>query len=96
MPLYSIPRRSFTPAVNESIEINWKRGLFRVWLLCAGAWIMSWVIRVIMNGLQNGFRASDILVIPILLFGPPIALLIFGVAAGWAFRGFKANNSTRG
>jgi hypothetical protein len=25
----------------------------------------------------------------VLLIGPPIALLLFGLVAGWAFRGFK-------
>jgi len=35
-------------------------------------------------------------VIPVLLFGPPIALLIFGLAAGWAVRGFKAVNDPPG
>jgi hypothetical protein len=24
-----------------------------------------------------------------LLIGPPVALLLFGLMAGWAFRGFK-------
>jgi hypothetical protein len=43
-----------------------------------------------MYGLHGGFKTTgDLLVIPVLLFGPPIALLIFGFAAGWAFRGFK-------
>ena len=45
---------------------------------------------MIMYGLHGGFKTTgDFLVIPVLLFGPPIALLLFGLAAGWAFRGFK-------
>lgn len=56
--------------------------------------MMGWIIYLIMYGLQGGFKSvSDLLAIPVLLIGPPIALLLFGVAAGWAFRGFKAESS---
>ena len=51
--------------------------------------IISWVIDLIMYSLEGGFKASDLFVVPILLFGPPLALLVFGVGAGWAFRGFN-------
>jgi hypothetical protein len=53
---------------------------------------MSWVIHLIMYTLESGFKSSDFFVIPILLFGPPVALLIFGVGVGWAFRGFKVDD----
>ena len=33
--------------------------------------------------------SGDFLAIPVLLIGPPIALLLFGLIASWAFRGFK-------
>jgi len=89
MPLYSIPRRPFVQQATEPTPVNWRRGLFRVWLLAAVAWVMSWLIYLIVDMIRTGFRASDMLVVPILLFGPPLALLIFGTAAGWAFRGFK-------
>jgi hypothetical protein len=90
MPPYTIPRRSFTPHSSEPVPINWRRGLLRIWLLISAAWIMSWIIYLIMFGLQGGFKAPrDLLVIPVLLIGPPIALLIFGLATRWAFQGFK-------
>ena len=90
MPLYSVPRRPFRVQTNEpSPAINWRRGLMRIWLLISAAWIMGWVIYLIMNTAESGFRGSDLLVIPVLLFGPPVALLLFGAAAGWAFKGFK-------
>jgi hypothetical protein len=88
MPPYSIPRRTMNPPMSEPVPINWRRGLFRVWLLISAAWIMAWVIYLIMYGLEAGFKASDVLVIPVLLLGPPVALLIFGIGVGWAFRGF--------
>jgi hypothetical protein len=92
MPLYSVPRRSFNPPASEPMPINWRRGLFRVWILISGAWVMSWVIYLIMYALEDGFKTTDFLVVPVLLFGPPIALLIFGLAAGWAFRGFNIDD----
>jgi hypothetical protein len=46
-----------------------------------------------MYGLRGGFKTTgDWIVIPILLFGPPLALLLFGFAARWAFRGFKMDD----
>ena len=90
MPAYGVPRRSFSP--QNSAPINWRRGLLRLWLLVSAAWIMSWVILLTMSTLQGGFKSSDFLVVPVLLFGPPVALLMFGVAAKWTFCGFGGRN----
>ena len=90
--LHGIPRRAFTPQVAELAPINWRRGLFRVWLLISAGWVMSWAIYLIMGAVRIGYTSTDFLVLPVLLFGPPVALLIFGVAAGWAFRGFRIYN----
>jgi hypothetical protein len=90
MPLYSVPRRPFRSQTSEpATPVNWRRGMFRIWVLISAAWVMSWAIYLIMNGLETGMQQSDALVIPVLLFGPPVALLLFGMATGWAFRGFK-------
>jgi hypothetical protein len=95
MPPYSVPRR-FAAKNDESVPINWRRGMLRIWLLLSAAWIMGWIIEFAVYGLQGGFRlASDYLTIPVLLFGPPIALLLFGMAAGWAFRGFRTDEAPR-
>jgi hypothetical protein len=89
MPLYSIPRRSFGAQGGEPRPINWRRGMFRIWLLFSAAWMMGWIIYLIMSGLQDGFKTpGDLIAVPVVLFGPPIALFAFGIAAGWAFRGF--------
>ena len=94
MPPYSIPRRPFGPKTEEPIPVNWRRGLLRVWILLSAAWIMGWLIHLIMFGLQGGFKdPGEVLSIPVLLLGPPIALLLFGFAAGWAFRGFKVDET---
>jgi hypothetical protein len=93
MPLHAVQRRPLGPPDEEPIPINWRRGMFRVWLLVSAAWIMAWVIYLLLLGLQGEFKATgDLLGIPVVLFGPPIALLLFGFGAGWAFRGFKADD----
>ena len=92
-----IPRRSLSAKDEAILAVNWRRVLFRVWLLFCAAWLMGWIIYLIMHGLQGGFKTTgDFLVIPVLLFGPPIALLLFGFAAGWAARGFKTENDPPG
>jgi hypothetical protein len=95
MSLYRGPRRAFADRRNEPLQINWRRGLFRVWLLLSAAWMMAWAIYLVMSAIRDGMQtAGDLLVIPVMLFGPPLALLAFGVAAGWAFRGFKTGDGT--
>ncbi len=93
MPLNSVPRRPFGASVTEPAPLNWRRGLFRVWILASTAWIMSWAIYLVVDALNEGFKDRNLLVVPVLLFGPPIALLIFGIATGWAFRGFRMDDA---
>jgi hypothetical protein len=89
MALHSFQRRAFRPPP-EPMLINWRRGLFRVWLLVSAGWVMGWTIYLIMYGLQGGYSGNkDFVAIPILLLAPPLALLFFGWATGWAFRGFQ-------
>ena len=90
MPRFGIPRRDSDEQTNRAMQVNWRRGLLRVWLLLSAAWIMGWVVYLIINGIQAGFQSPrDFLAISVLLIGPPIALLLFGLVAGWAVRGFK-------
>jgi hypothetical protein len=64
-----------------------------MWILLSTAWIMGWTIQLIMSVLQNGVQtAGDVLVMPVLLLGPPLALLLFGIGAGWTLRGFKVDD----
>jgi hypothetical protein len=91
MQLHSFPRRSFNPQPVEQVPVNWRRGMFRVWILVSAAWIMSWAIYLIMSALEGKIGTGELLEMPVLLFGPPVALLIFGTATGWAFRGFKVD-----
>ena len=92
MPHFGMPRRIVETPVSSKTQVNWRRGFFRVWLLLSGAWIMSWVLWLMIYGIGRGFRdIHELLTVPVLLFGPPVALLLFGLLAGWAFRGFKPN-----
>jgi len=89
MPFYGIPRRSFSPHAKELTPFNWRRGLVRMWLLISDGWVMSWTIYLVMYVLQGRFSGSDFLAVPVILFGPPVALLLFGIVTRWAFRGFQ-------
>jgi hypothetical protein len=86
MVQYGIPRRSFAPQIAEVAPFNWRRGLYRIWLLLTVGWVMSWAIYLTMGALEGKF--TNVFAIPIVLFGPPVAFLIFAIAAGWAIRGF--------
>ena len=52
---------------------------------------LSWIIYLAMEFIQRDLGAADLYIWPILLFGPPLALLIFGRGALWARHGFKAS-----
>ena len=74
---------------NATSPLNWRRGLWRMWVLASSAWVLGWSVYLTIWALRSGFSHSgDLLAIPVLLFGPPIALLIFGLATNWAFKGF--------
>jgi len=91
MQRFGLPRRDASERGSKAAQLNWRRGLLRVWLLVSAAWIMGWIVYLIIYGIQSGFRggSGDLLAILVLLLGPPVALLLFGLLAGWAFRGFK-------
>jgi hypothetical protein len=93
MATFGIPRRPTIVKAEEPARINWRRGLFRIWALVSIAWMMGWTIYLMLHGLRGGLKDSgEVLGIPILLLGPPTALWLAGVAAGWAFRGFSAES----
>ena len=84
------PRRPFMENRDELAPINWRRGFFRIWLVLSAAWIMGWIIYLILYWVREGFKSpADFINVPVVFFGPPIAVLLLGLAAAWAFRGFK-------
>lgn len=88
MPNFGLPRRDSVD-LSETRSVNWKRGLFRIWILLSAGWIMGWTIHLMLEGAQGSLNTrGDLLEVPILLFAPPIALWLFGLAAAWAIRGF--------
>jgi hypothetical protein len=83
-------RRPLGANDNTAMPINWRRGLFRIWLLLSMAWVLGWSVYLMLYALQGGFdRNPGLFDLPVLLIGPPLALLAFGAAAIWALRGFK-------
>lgn len=83
-------RRPLGANDNTAMPINWRRGLFRIWLLLSMAWVLGWSVYLMLYAIQGGFdRNPGLFDLPVLLIGPPLALLAVGAAAIWAFRGFK-------
>jgi hypothetical protein len=87
-------RRVFGEPREDAAPLNWRRGFFRLWILFSASWIMGWIIYLMAFAIREGMRSpGDLLAIPVLLFGPPVALFIFGLAAAWAFRGFSIEST---
>lgn len=79
---------------NVSAPLNWRRGLWRMWVLASSAWLLGWGVYLTIWALRSGFETRDLLAMPVLLFGPPLALLVFGLATSWAFKGFLPDKPT--
>ena len=81
MPLYSPPKYRGECRL-QSGELNWRRGSYRLWLLASTAWILCWGMSLSIYALRFG-QVGNLLTIPVLLLGPPAAMLIFGRASLW-------------
>ncbi|MGO9173722.1 MAG: hypothetical protein ACLP7P_17410 [Rhodomicrobium sp.] len=86
----AMPNRPFNR--EKETPINWRRGIFRLWILASAAWIMGWVIYFVIEWISGTSTSRELLVAPVVLFGPPVALLLFGLATRWAFQGFKVDD----
>jgi hypothetical protein len=85
--------RRFNLEKEKQVPLNWRRGMYRLWILASAAWAMGWVIFFAIEYTGGELSASQLLVAPIILFGPPLALLLFGIAARWAFQGFQSDEN---
>jgi len=57
---------------------------------------MAWTIYLVLFAVRTGFRgANDLVAIPVLLFGPPMALLVLVRMTQWALRGFNVEDRDR-
>jgi hypothetical protein len=86
-------RRRVNFEQEKQVPINWRRGMFRLWILASSAWAMGWLIFFTVEVLAAEISLSQLIAAPVILIGPPIALLLFGVAARWAFLGFYTDDS---
>ncbi len=65
-------------STTQSAPLNWRRGMFRFWVLVSAAWIMSWAIYLILSAMEQALTTpEDFLAIPIV----------------WALRGFKSEEN---
>jgi hypothetical protein len=88
--------RLFNAQKEKSVPINWRRGMFRLWILASIAWIMGWIILFIIQFILGEAPTPHLAVAPVILFAPPLALLLFGLATRWAFQGFQAEDGPAG
>ena len=87
--LFALMTRPFNHERKKRAPLNWRRGLFRLWVLISVAWIMGWLISFAIEFIEGTWTNRDFLAMAVILFGPPIALLLVAVATIWAFRGFE-------
>ena len=68
MPRFGLHVRDADETARVAKQLNWRRGLWRVWLLVSAAWTMGWIVYLILYGIQSGFQGTaEYLAIPVLL-----------------------------
>ncbi len=87
-------RRRLNLEREKPAPINWRRGMFRLWILASGAWVDGMAALFLDRVHRRRSIGGPILVAPIVLLGPPLALLLFGLATRWAFEGFEADEGS--
>jgi hypothetical protein len=88
--------RLFNAQKEKPLPVNWRRGIFRLWILVSIAWIMGWVIFFAIELIRGEAPTPQLAVAPVVLLAPPIALLLFGMATRWAFQGFQVDDQSTG
>ncbi len=48
--------RPFIAQKGKTVPINWRRGMYRLWLLASAAWIMGWVIYFVIELIRGEFE----------------------------------------
>jgi hypothetical protein len=62
-------------SISSSAPLNWRRGLFRLWLLASAAWILAWGVYSILSAIAHAFvTPEDVVARAVVFFGPPVAL----------------------
>lgn len=81
--------RAFNRERKIAKPLNWRRGMFRLWVLASSAWIMGWLIYLSIEMVSDTANLRPPAETAMILFGPPLALMVIGIATRWAFLGFK-------
>ena len=76
---------------HEKSPVNWRRGMFRLWILVSSAWVMGWLIYFAIKFVSGEYSEHHVPVVPVVLFGPPLALLLLGIGTRWAIQGFEVD-----
>ena len=76
--------------------MNWRRGLFRGWVVLSIAWVVVYVVVFIreLNSLPGGYLWADVDIVFVLLLmgvfaGPPFGVFLVGLLLVWVFLGFR-------
>jgi hypothetical protein len=57
---------------------------------------MGWLIYFTIKFVSGEISAQQMPVVPVVLFGPPLALFLSGLGARWAVRGFEIDQPEAG
>jgi hypothetical protein len=73
------------------MNMQWRRGLTRLWLVLSGAWLGLWFFVLLVFG---DFRHEPDLIkelgfAALFIFGPPLLLAGLMSAGAWTIKGFK-------
>ena len=83
-------------AVFRNKRAGWQRGLYRLWVVLAGLWWVFFAGLVIWLSMRHGMAATwqfmaakhGVPKLIMVIFLPPIAVLLFLEAIAWVARGF--------
>jgi hypothetical protein len=71
--------RAFDRERKKLAPINRRRGLFRLWILVSGVWIMGWLIYFVIQLMADNWSGRDLLTVPVVL------LSLWALRRNWNF-----------
>jgi hypothetical protein len=72
------------------MNMQWRRGLTRLWLVLSGAWLGFWFFLLLVFGdFQHEPDLIGSQITALFVFGPPLLLAGLMTAGAWTIKGFK-------